>query len=309
MATLSSRLRTCAYLCIVLFTSPGNAAAQASSAVYGGHCNGVPNANVVCDSVSGLEFLRLTVYQGRTHTEMAAKVGPDGPFAGALRYATTPEVLALFADAGVIGVGDSFPRSENVAAIVNLQSLFGAILSQTGQTLTSGFTGDPSPSDTGPLPPRRKTPAADSRILHNSLSEATNYGHWLVLMPQSLPPGPEGPEGPPGPDGQPGPEGLPGPEGKQGPEGQSGSKGPDGDRGPEGPQGQAGSPGPDGPAGPRGPDGLPGEGLVSGSMLFLLPGATPPPGYVFTATAELNVNSGDPKAKDKKIAVRIYRRN
>jgi len=307
VATLSSRLRHCACLCIVLFTTPLNAGAQAPSAVHGGHCNGVPNANVVCDSTSGLEFLKLTVYLGRSHTEMAAKVSPDGPFAGALRYATTQEVLALFAEAGVVGIGDTFGRPENVPAIVHLQSLFGVTRTVAGQTVTSGYTGDPSDIGHRAVAAAQQNSGGGFAYLTNSVGTDTTRGHWLVLEPQSSP---AGPEGPPGPDGQAGPEGLEGPEGKQGPEGPTGPKGPDGDRGPQGVPGKPGFQGPDGPAGPRGADGLTGEGLVSGSILFLAPGATPPSGYVFAGMAELIVaNGGEPKIKEKKLSVSIYRRN
>ncbi len=103
-------------------------------------------------------------------------------------------------------------------------------------------------------------------------------------------PGLQGPPGPPGAEGAPGPQGPPGPDGPQGPQGLQGTQGvqgvqgpigPEGPTGPTGPAGLAGAPGPTGPAGPMGP---PGPDWPVGSILYLRPGAAPPPGFVFVGS-------------------------
>ncbi len=91
-------------------------------------------------------------------------------------------------------------------------------------------------------------------------------GHRAFLW-RFAPPVVEGPAGPPGPPGQPGP---PGPKGDQGAPGLPG------------PKGDKGDPGPPGPAGPQGPPGT--AGLPVGTLLYLVDGAAPPPGFVLLGT-------------------------
>ena len=272
---------------------------------YSGHCNGVPDADIVCDPHRGLEFLKVTTYEGRSYTDIASKLDRDGPFHGALRYATTDEVFALFTHAGVAFAGLPYWYRENFSAVANLQALVGISFSSGFDDYsTAGFTADPI--DGGPTL---------VLLLRNDGSAATyataarpydTYGHWLVLMPR------QGIQGPPGPAGQIGPDGARGPAGAQGPGGPEGPTGPQGDRGPQGPRGDHGRQGPAGPAGPAGPQGAQGprgEGLVSGSLLFLAPDVTPPPGYLFVGTTALDaVTAGNPKSNKEAIALRIYQR-
>jgi subtilisin-like proprotein convertase family protein len=63
--------------------------------------------------------------------------------------------------------------------------------------------------------------------------------------------------------------------------GDSGPQGPQGDTGPQGPQGE---PGATGATGPQGPQGLPGLVQIPGSLLLMLEGVEPPPGYVLVGT-------------------------
>ena len=104
------------------------------------------------------------------------------------------------------------------------------------------------------------------------------------------PPGAHGDAGPVGPQGRQGPQGSPGaagPTGAQGPQGEIGPPGATGNQGPPGPAGPIGAQGPQGPAGPtgaqgvRGPQGVAGpEGAqYPGSLLMMLEGTPPPPGY------------------------------
>jgi hypothetical protein len=135
------------------------------------------------------------------------------------------------------------------------------------------------------------------------------------------PAGPAGPQGPEGPAGPQGPEGPQGPAGPVGPQGPAGADGPQGPAGALGPQGPAGAVGPQGPAGPVGPQGLPGaqgpagpagpqglqgpqgEGLVSGSLLFLMEGVAPPPGYHLLGSEQMTLRSA---AGGNDVRVRIY---
>lgn len=61
------------------------------------------------------------------------------------------------------------------------------------------------------------------------------------------------------------------------------------------------------PAGPQGPPGLPGEGLVSGSLLFLVQGATPPGGYTLLGTCDFALVVAGTK-KPTKLTVNVYQK-
>ena len=65
--------------------------------------------------------------------------------------------------------------------------------------------------------------------------------------------------------------------------------------------GAPGAPGPAGPPGPQGPTGID----PKGSLLFLDPAITPPPGYVLVGTTEVPVK----KERDfGLVAVKVYRK-
>ena len=106
----------------------------------------------------------------------------------------------------------------------------------------------------------------------------------LLSVAAAGPPGPIGPQGDPGAQGPPGPQGDPGPAGPVGP---AGPAGPQGATGPQGPAGPAGPQGPAGPSGPQGIQGPAGDGFVTGTVLTLVAGATPPPGCVKIGTTKL----------------------
>jgi hypothetical protein len=153
-------------------------------------------------------------------------------------------------------------------------------------------------------------------------NEDTPYCRLVTgVMGEKGDPGPEGPEGPEGPTGPTGPEGPTGPQGPTGPEGPTGPQGPQGPTGPEGPTGPTGPTGPQGPMGPEGPQGARGEkgdtgergeGLVSGSILILMNGVAPPPGYTFVGSAQIQVRASDdrvPVAVPQNLQVNLYLRN
>ncbi len=119
------------------------------------------------------------------------------------------------------------------------------------------------------------SPAADPLQYH---------GEWMVLAAQ-------GAQGATGPVGSPGPQGVQGPQGSQGP------------TGPQGLPGIQGLPGPQGQPGPQGP---PGPGLVSGSILTLPAGQTPPTGFTLLGTSALIYV--DPSNHPKTLAVKYYQK-
>ena len=105
----------------------------------------------------------------------------------------------------------------------------------------------------------------------------------LVVLP---PAGPQGEQGPVGP------QGLPGAIGPQGPRGEPGPAGPQGEPGVQGPVGPKGDSGAQGPQGPRGEQGLPGPDWPVGSILYMAPGATPPPGFVLVGSFKQSMPNG-----------------
>lgn len=95
---------------------------------------------------------------------------------------------------------------------------------------------------------------------------------------------------------------MPGPQGPPGPEGPVGPPGPPG---PQGPQGERGLTGPVGPAGPAGPQGQPGPTWPSGSLLYLTPGAVPPPG--FTLVGNFSQKLAGPGGQT--LVISVYRKD
>ena len=131
--------------------------------------------------------------------------------------------------------------------------------------------------------------------------------------------GPEGPPGPMGPQGEPGAQGLkgdPGDQGLQGLQGVQGERGPQGlqgDRGPQGEPGPQGLTGPKGDKGDKGDQGLqgaPGVVQVPGSLLLMLEGVAPPPGYALVGTfVEERIDADGPGGqKPKRLRVVIWRK-
>jgi hypothetical protein len=110
--------------------------------------------------------------------------------------------------------------------------------------------------------------------------------------------------------GSPGPPGPPGPAGPPGPEGPMGPPGPEGPQGPQGLQGPIGPIGPIGLTGPAGSD-------VTGSLLLLPAGVSPPSGYVFVGSTQMSLRPtvAMPNKQDEarggaevKLTVNVYRK-
>ena len=97
--------------------------------------------------------------------------------------------------------------------------------------------------------------------------------------------------------------GATGAQGPQGIQGIQGLAGPKGDKGYTGDTGDAGATGPAGPVGTTGPTG---EGLVSGSLLLLQAGVTPPAGYTFLGVFSLGTDDAKKKGG---LTVMVYQRN
>jgi hypothetical protein len=121
-------------------------------------------------------------------------------------------------------------------------------------------------------------------------------------------PGAEGPQGPKGDQGEPGLQGAQGPKGDQGDPGAIGPKGDKGDIGPKGDAGPQGPVGPVGPMGAQGPAGPKGEGLFSGSLLFVEANSPVPAGYTYIGTFDLTP-SADSRGRAAMIRVDMYRKN
>ena len=73
--------------------------------------------------------------------------------------------------------------------------------------------------------------------------------------------------------------------------------------GPQGLQGLPGIPGPIGPQGPQ-PQGDPGPSWPSGSLLYLVQGATPPPGFTLLGTIVQRLGGSAPN-----LTINVYRKD
>jgi Collagen triple helix repeat (20 copies)/FG-GAP-like repeat/FG-GAP repeat len=128
-------------------------------------------------------------------------------------------------------------------------------------------------------------------IVFTATGTAESGSDSLMITVQPLAPALVGPPGPPGPPGPDGPAGPQGPQGPQGVPGATGAPGPVGPAGPAGPQGPAGPPGPAGPDWPI------------GSILYMVPGSTPPPGFRLIGTFKQAIPGGPGPAVVLPIAV------
>jgi hypothetical protein len=122
--------------------------------------------------------------------------------------------------------------------------------------------------------------------------------------------GPAGPRGLKGDPGDIGPQGPKGETGAQGPIGPTGVQGPTGPKGDAGPQGIPGPMGPAGAKGEKGDKGDPGEGLVSGALLFLTGTDQPPAGYTLIATLTVPFDTTPGRPGGMQLTrLRVFRRD
>jgi len=92
------------------------------------------------DTSSGLAWLNVTLTAGLSYNQVLAATLPGGEFQG-FRYATAPEVLTLYNDAGIPGRGFYPLSSPAVPAIQSLVSLVGVTFTQYGNPGVIGITG------------------------------------------------------------------------------------------------------------------------------------------------------------------------
>ncbi len=91
------------------------------------------------DASSGLAWLNVTLTAGMSYNQVLAATLPGGEFQG-FRYATAPEVLALYSDAGIPGTGFYPVSSPVVQSIRSLVSLVGVTFTQYGNPGAIGIT-------------------------------------------------------------------------------------------------------------------------------------------------------------------------
>lgn len=160
-----------------------------TNAPFEGLCNGDVNSEITCDPNTGLQWLDLPKTFGLTYPQMLDKLAND-PAYSQYRYATNPEVVQLFANAGINPPDEPNFRPENVAAVSSLQGLVGVTqvvgVSGFGQmTLAAGFTGDPSGGTSRSIGILQiSSTRGGMSYLSNTAPNATNYGHWLILENQ-----------------------------------------------------------------------------------------------------------------------------
>jgi hypothetical protein len=99
--------------------------------------------SLTLDTRTGLAWLDLPLTAGLSYQQVITSTQPGGAFDG-FRYATSQEVLDLYASAGIPSPGD-YPESSPVTqSILSLISLVGATSSQDGRPETFGISGTPN---------------------------------------------------------------------------------------------------------------------------------------------------------------------
>jgi len=98
-----------------------------------------PNS-VTVDTSTGLGWLNLTETVGLSYNQVLAETQPGGTFSG-YSFATVPEVMTLYASAGIPGPG-YYPLSS--PSIQSLFSLVGSTWSVDGLPATQGFSATPN---------------------------------------------------------------------------------------------------------------------------------------------------------------------
>jgi hypothetical protein len=122
--TSAASTTLCALLVVLLPNDAGAATlVEADDPRYGAH-------TLTIDTTSGLAWLDVSLTTGWSHLQVLAATHVGGAFEG-FRCATAQEVVALFASAGVPGVGfypDTSPSMQPILAVI---TLVGATSSQS----------------------------------------------------------------------------------------------------------------------------------------------------------------------------------
>src|SRR5450756_2195430 len=150
--------------------------------------------SLTIDTTTGLTWLDLTASAGLSYQQVLTATLPGGIFSG-FRYATGPEVISLYTDAGIPGVGY---YSASNPAITSFISLVGATSSQDGHPETFGISGtsDGSGSQFVPgidffyntgVPTYQVTgiPGQGGDLSYGVTTSFPTVGSWLVAVPET----------------------------------------------------------------------------------------------------------------------------
>jgi hypothetical protein len=167
---------------------------------------------------------------------------------------------------GVYDTGDLCSATPTGATVTNFGCALADLVGPQGPAGLNGLDGTAGPAGVDGV----------SIVASEEMPGANCAAGGQRLVPNYSNGSPAGPpsyicHGMRGPQGEAGAAGATGADGAQGPQGEPGPVGP---QGPEGPQGLQG------PAGPQGPAGM----QVAGSLLLMVEGVPPPPGYLLVGT-------------------------
>jgi len=95
--------------------------------------------SLTIDTSTGLAWLDVPITRGMSFNDVVAQTGPGGPFEG-FRYATAEEIGILFHSAGIVNVDVVFPPPTDRQPALNLISLVGATLFDSGYVGTMGIS-------------------------------------------------------------------------------------------------------------------------------------------------------------------------
>lgn len=99
--------------------------------------------SLTIDTATGLDWLDLTASAGLSYQQVLAGTRPGGIYSG-FRFATTPEVLGLYSDAGIPGPGYYSLSTRSVQSLISLLGPTGSINGLQGLI---GLSATPSNGD------------------------------------------------------------------------------------------------------------------------------------------------------------------
>jgi hypothetical protein len=149
--------------------------------------------SITRDTETNLDWLDVSLSQGRSFLDVTNELGAGGDFAG-FRHASIAEFQTLVLNAG-IGNTNSVVTGD-LSAFTNLINLVGTTEIQNGYPQTLGFLEEPRDFDTrvngeldfffqGSVPAY----SATTTVLRSQSVDFNNVGHWLVrpsVVPEPL---------------------------------------------------------------------------------------------------------------------------